>query len=395
MMAGWLLVLVGVLGVSALHQLISAPQDNRSQATNPEGRVTIRFVADSSSVVSGQNFVFTGYINTRSVPTDGTQLVLLLPKSSMTSPPNMSLLANSGLQVALNQVVDQGDVYKLQFIALPATIGQPFTTTTEVPFMKIEGVTNLAGSYQLSADLTRCFVTKHKSNPVVDELAPIMSVNFTITSGNPLPTATPTPTTPALPPTATPTPFLSDNSNTLSLAFQLQGLTQSDEALEGIVYLQNNSHILDNNQTEFVFAEYEIPAKFISGRNGVISPIERIRLNQVPIAPSGTSYDLLVKTPFSLRKKLGSMMLRPGLNTAPANWAEQQLKTGDFWQNPRAEWNVINLRDITQMLSIYTQLQVPINETNRKFDVNFDRIIDIMDIAIVLSNYTAIEVKGD
>ncbi len=395
LMAGWLLVLVAVLGISSLHQLVSTPQDNRSQATNPEGRVTIRFVANSSRVGSGQNLVFTGYINTNSVPTDGAQLVLLLPKSSMMSPPSMSLLANSGLQVAFNQVVDRGDVYELQFVALPQTIGQSFTTTTEVPFMRIEGIANLAGSYQLSADLTRCFVTKYKSNPVVDELAPIMSVNFTIMDVHPLPTASPTPTTPVPPPTITPTPPISDNSNTLSLAFQLQGLTQPNQALEGIVYLQNNSNILDDNQAEVVFAEYEIPTKLISGRNGVLSPMERIRLNQVPIAPGGTSYDLLIKTPFSLRKKLGSLKLQPGPNIAPTNWAKQQLKTGDFWQNPRAEWNVLNLRDITQMLTVYTQLQVPVNEANRKFDVNFDQIIDIIDVAIVLSNYTAIEVKGD
>jgi len=393
--------MVGVLGLVVFQQSVAPTQDTRSQAINPSGQVTVRWVANSSSLAPGQQIVFTGYINTRQLQTDGVQLVMLLPKVSVTNPSTL-LLPNSGLQVGLNQVNDQGDRYELRLIALPATIGQPFSTTTEIPFATIRATANQTGSFQLSADQTRCFVTRFGSNPVIDELAPVSAVGFTVSGGGSQPTATPTPisataTPTPITPTATPTPTpsISGNVNTLSLAFRLQGLTRPNQELEGIVYLQNNSSILDGEQSDSLSIEYELPAKFKSGQNGIITPIENIRLSDIPIAPGGTRYDIFVKTPVSLRKKLGTLVLKPGTNAAPTEWAQIQLKTGDFWQSPRAEWNVLNLRDLSQILNVYTQLQIATTATNKQFDVNFDGFIDIMDVAIVLSNYTQLEVRGD
>ena len=398
---GALLVLVSILGLVVIQPNVSPTQDNRTQAVNPEGQVRIQLSATPSTVVPGQNIAFTGVINTRNIETDGVQLILTLPKSSLTTPPIMSLVAGSNLQVGLSRIEDRGSVFELQLVALPSTIGQPFVTNTDVPFLRIEGVSNNTGSYRLAADQNRSMVTRFGSNPVVDELAPILSIDYSINSNSPLPTNTPTPSPPLIPPTNTPTPLIGNNQNLLSFSYKLQGLNRHNQQFEGVLFLRTNSSQLESHEengsesNDVVSTEYELPVKFISGRSGVVSPLEHIRLNSIPIAPGGSTYDVLVKTPYSLRKKLGTLTLRPGFNTAPPSWSNIQIQTGDFWQRPRGEWNVFNLRDVTQILNVYTRLQIPITSSNYQYDVNFDQIIDIMDVALILSNYTALEKFGD
>lgn len=533
---GGLLIVLGVVGLLVGQKYLSTSQDTRSNASNPNGRVTVQLSNQSNSVAPGEPLTFSASINTHSVPTDGIQLVLILPKSAAQ---NITLVPrpNTGLQTVLNRVIDKTTVYELQLMAVPTTIGQPFTTNTDVPFLDIQSTANHGGTYQLTADQARSLSVLHGSDPAVDELQTVSPLSFTITGSPPIgATATPSPT-PSTEPvvcdltvplgfapsrtwvnpeqlqaklqwqkvdTATGyriylvTPeaatagqpyviwnvlennaFVSEDahfapietdlrkesilplpnsegamqyiwtlptdnaidrlgnivkdaqsyrflvyafkvsdachkqaaigilnrdditppqvSSTLDLNASLQGLTRAGVNMPATVYLVPSAATATSSATAVPDAIDPIAyqTELLSGEGGTLKTLTPVELTDIEVPPEGTRYDILLKTPYSLRKKLGSMLLLPGLNETPAAWTDLKLLTGDFVQTPQLEWNRLNLLDIAAQLSVYTQLNVPVTATNKQFDVTFDGKIDILDIALVLSNYTALAVLGD
>jgi len=73
-----------------------------------------------------------------------------------------------------------------------------------------------------------------------------------------------------------------------------------------------------------------------------------------------------------------------------ANWIKKPLLPGDFDSS-----NTLDIVDLVLLIEKYTSLRVPVNDQNKKFDVNLDNRIDIFDIALVLQNYTALSVEGE
>lgn len=65
-------------------------------------------------------------------------------------------------------------------------------------------------------------------------------------------------------------------------------------------------------------------------------------------------------------------------------------KAGDFDND-----NKIKLADITKFLSVFTSISLPASAENSIYDLNGDGTINVVDLSIVLSNYTALEVAGD
>ena len=70
------------------------------------------------------------------------------------------------------------------------------------------------------------------------------------------------------------------------------------------------------------------------------------------------------------------------------------VKIGDFVQEGAA-FNQLNLLDIAAILAIFQDLNIPITDSIRKFDVNYDNQFDIRDIGLVLVNWTDLSIMGD
>ena len=85
-------------------------------------------------------------------------------------------------------------------------------------------------------------------------------------------------------------------------------------------------------------------------------------------------------------------------STVEKDWTDDEflLLVGDFLHgDPPVYDNVLNIMDIADILRVYTALSVPVDDTNRIYDVNGSEFINISDIALVLSNYTVLSREGD
>ncbi len=123
----------------------------------------------------------------------------------------------------------------------------------------------------------------------------------------------------------------------------------------------------------------------VSNISGVFKPATPISLTG---AVPGT-YEIFIKDDSHLRKRLGSITIVSGLNTAPSSFDSQVLLAGDFNGD-----NIINAVDLALLLAKYTGLSVVVNSTNQKFDVNLDGKIDQSDVNIVVSNFNSLKVSG-
>lgn len=123
-----------------------------------------------------------------------------------------------------------------------------------------------------------------------------------------------------------------------------------------------------------------------SGTNGIF------RATNVTMPNVGTTVDIFVKSSNTLKKKLGSMNLIPGTNTAPIAWESIVTTTGDFDEN-----NIFNITDIAKMLQNYNALSTPVTSANGLglYDVDNDNSYTLKDLAIILSNFTDLSKPGD
>lgn len=164
--------------------------------------------------------------------------------------------------------------------------------------------------------------------------------------------------------------YVVNNVSVMNLKVKFQGVTSADNNYGGVALVLKNGANALYNQTVSVTPD----------ASGVYTGIAN---NIVP----GT-YDVYVKEATHLQRKFANVSFPNG--TLNADFTGALMLAGDFNSD-----NVINISDIASMLSIYTQLSVPVNTSNKIYDVNGDGVINITDIAIVLSNYTALQVNGD
>lgn len=129
-----------------------------------------------------------------------------------------------------------------------------------------------------------------------------------------------------------------------------------------------------------------------SAAGGVFKTTTPITLTGVTVPAAGTTFDILVKAPNTLKKKLGSINLIPGVNTGPVAWENVTAMPGDFDNN-----NIFNIQDVAKMLQNYTALSTPVTAANGLglYDVDNDGNYALKDIAAVLSNFTDLTKPGD
>lgn len=194
--------------------------------------------------------------------------------------------------------------------------------------------------------------------------------SLTVTIGSTItPTLTPT-LTPTVMPTVTPTPTTGITKATLNFKVKFQGInTQKANKTVNIVLKQGTAE-------KYRFDNTIVTADVNGNYAGTVSNI------------NPDTYEVMIKGWSHLQKKIGGVNLVTGVNTL--DWSSMMLKPGDFDNN-----NILNIIDISAILAGYTQLAVPVDSANKKYDVDGSETIDINDISIVLSNYTALEVEGE
>ncbi len=126
-----------------------------------------------------------------------------------------------------------------------------------------------------------------------------------------------------------------------------------------------------------------------SDSTGLFKPVAPIDLSGLTISAAGSVFDVFLKEPTYLQKKLGSLALTQGANMLPTS-PGLVLKAGDFDNN-----NELNIDDITAILVKYISLSIPVNSAIAVFDIDGNNFLDIDDITNVLINYTALVVSGD
>jgi len=172
-----------------------------------------------------------------------------------------------------------------------------------------------------------------------------------------------------------------NNPASLSFGFKMQGVTGVCTDRDTTLSLVSPS------------GKYDYELVVTSDSLGVFKSVDgSVLLVGLPVSGS---YDVLVKSPGYLRKKLGTLDLVAGVNSAPSSWNDIFMRAGDFDSPGTDGFNILNISDIGKMLSVYDALEVPVTAANRIYDINCDDIISIMDISVVLSNYTALTVTDD
>lgn len=157
----------------------------------------------------------------------------------------------------------------------------------------------------------------------------------------------------------------------------------------GFKLLQNNNTVARTADVmlKSTTQTLSFPGVALTGSSGVFSPTTAITLTGVT---TGTNYDVLVKVPGYLRKKLGTITINAGANMAPTSWNSILPAGVDFDGD-----NVLRGQDIANILGLYTKLSTPVTTATQVYDVNGDGNITTVDVANALGGYTAISVSGD
>lgn len=116
-------------------------------------------------------------------------------------------------------------------------------------------------------------------------------------------------------------------------------------------------------------------------------------------AQAQTNIDLLVKTKTSLRKNLGELTFNDDKTPVTMNGIfindDKKLIIGDFDRSSAEQNNVIRGVDLGKMLSQFDQLTQPATGNKAIYDIDNNGVLNSGDISLMLSNLTAISVKGD
>lgn len=100
------------------------------------------------------------------------------------------------------------------------------------------------------------------------------------------------------------------------------------------------------------------------------------------------TYEVLIKGEGYLQKKYSGITLGKGRNNY--NWSSNILMAGDFNSD-----NVLDSRDVAEMMSFYTQELNPVNDENKIFDIDMNGLLEPADITVVLGNFKTLRIEGE
>lgn len=348
-------------GLTHLTDYFNLPPTFNHQVIAGDNATTIVSYLPSGQTLSpGENasstYTITLAVKTGTATIDGLQLDILV-KGNIAGVTAKPIVA-SGLVLVKNTSTAVTGGFQTKLMLLPLAAGQPVQFNNETGIVQLElqaqPGTNLTVEMKSGTSLTTLF--RQSSTQV---LSIPDSVNYQLRDN--------TPPTPSVNPT-------------FQLTFSQQGLSGPGVILATELALKSPSSGVQ---------KFNVRSK--SGTEGLLTLETPLDLSSSDL---GKTYQVFVKTPTTLMKKLGEITIRSGTNQAPTSWSQTRLLVGDL-DNAGSAANIISIADIAKMLSVYTQLQTPVTAQTALYDVNFDGRIDIADVALVLSNFTTLQVVGD
>lgn len=112
----------------------------------------------------------------------------------------------------------------------------------------------------------------------------------------------------------------------------------------------------------------------------------------------GTDYAISIKDASRLRRKFLTLTLYGGRNNIIDRKADiYKMLAADFAiqasQTPQD--NKLTIFDFGEMMTKIISISVPVTAQNEKFDLNGDNILDVSDPALLLTNFSGLEINGD
>ncbi len=175
-----LTVAFSVVGLLLVQAPLQNPQDIRRQASIDNGVVEIsNTVTPGTKITVGQETEVVFKVTTHSVPTDGIQVLFNVISDSFDTL-TADVITGTGLQAAGTQVERTQDGFLVQALALPAQIGQPFTTAEPAAFLRVSFIPTQAGTITFNFDREESISILHGSNPLEDKLKHVPSLTLTV-----------------------------------------------------------------------------------------------------------------------------------------------------------------------------------------------------------------------
>ncbi|NCN87684.1 MAG: hypothetical protein GW941_02180 [Candidatus Pacebacteria bacterium] len=175
-----LMIAGGAIGMILVQKDLRESQDLRQQASVADGKVIVTMSATDLAPDEAGKINF--YINTAGIQTDGVQLTFNVVTDTLPNPPTFSIIDSAPLQLAYSEVETTSDGYLVSIIALPEQLGQPFSSTTALPFATLDLNPNKTGNITLNFDVENSISTVHASNPPTDELKYIATSDFNVSN---------------------------------------------------------------------------------------------------------------------------------------------------------------------------------------------------------------------
>ena len=262
---------------------------------------------------------------------------------------------------------------ELEFAAMTFNLAEGVTGVIN-PLMTITFQAKAAGEDTITfgfdglGQTTDSNVVAISGEEVVDILQDISgnTTEVTISGGA---TVTPTPTSALTP---TPTPTTSPEVGNLRFQIRFQGINGAQPVVMQVRGILKQGAV-EKHSFENILVENDGTGKFVDMFRDI---------------PAGT-YDVFIKGPSHLQKGFCGVTFIAG-QTVEKDWTSNNLLAGDFIDD-----NVLNIMDIADILRVYTALSIPVDGTNRIYDVDGSEFINISDIALVFSNYTVLSREGD
>jgi hypothetical protein len=219
-MLAFLFILLGAGSVFLIQNpLQNRSFDDRNQASVANGQVVLSSTFQDISSSNTQAHINV-LVNTHGVQTDGIQVVFNIVTQTSDGI-TVKVPTDAGLQAVKQEVQTTSDGYLVSLIAVPSSLGQSFSSTTEKAFLEITLTTKRAGEIKLVFDQDNSISTVSNTNPPRNELKTIPQFSYTTigtlaaatATPTPIPTPSPSPTPTATPivlasPTPTPTPVI-------------------------------------------------------------------------------------------------------------------------------------------------------------------------------------------
>lgn len=377
-----IIVLVLSLGLVAALYLVQRSQFFPRQAATPTGVAVNYLMPETATVTLNDTLDVAVEIATGGELISSVQLVYNYQYTGSQPPlsvdqivPNPTLITDGLWAFPIATISEQNGQGQIRIAAVYAGFQGYKSGATKTVLANLKLVPNRTGTLVLNLDLEQSKIYRKSDSADILIENPIKgtyTVGAPTTTPSPTkaPTSSPTPI-PTNTPVPTATPTKAPTQASLNFKFRLDSVTGGAMDLPVRLTLRSTS------DQKFI----------VSAKNNGLGTYSA-QVNN--IAPG--TYTPLLKGPSHLQKQFNNITLTAG-QSLNVDWTQKPLLVGDtdgVDNNndgiPDGN-NIVELLDVALLIEKYTDFSIPATPINMPQDVNFDSVIDITDIALVLRTY--------